>query len=197
MENNKLKSSTAILIALIVVIVGIILIVKNKKTDEVLTPGEASTSSESVLGSIFKKKKTPVEPLPEEGPIKADEAVWEEETPFYTTTRIPESTMSVRSDYVISLEDEHDGIYTFVGPSNYLESVKYFSEPDSHPTVGGVLLSYSGSETFGDREYKIYKKLTGDAMTYYYIENENVGLLFSTETTDGLVSVDLSTVTLK
>lgn len=199
MENKKLKSSIAILVAVIVVIVGIVLIGKNRKTEEVVTPGEVATSSESVISSIFKKKpKASVEPVAEEGTIEAEKAVWEEETPFYTTTKIPESTMNLRSGYAISLDNDDDNVYEIVGPSNYEEVVRYYDKPTDVPEVeGGVNLSKVGRITFGDNEYEIFEKMSGDALTYYYIKNENVGLLFSTETSGGLVGVDLASVTLK
>lgn len=199
MENKKLKSSIAILVAVIVVIVGIVLIVKNKKSSEVVTTEVAPTSTESVISSIFKKKpKAPVTPLPEDGVVEAEKAVWEEETPFYTSTKIPESTMNLRSGYAISLDNDDDNVYEVVGPSNYEEAVRYYDNPTDVPEVeGGVNLSRVGRITFGDNEYQIFEKMTGDALTYYYIKNENVGLLFSTETSGGLVGVDLASVTLK
>lgn len=200
MENKKLKSSIAILVAVIVVIVGIVLIVNNKKNnEEVINPEGSPTSTESVISSIFKKKpKASVEPVAEEGTIEAEKAVWEEETPFYTTTKIPESTMNLRSGYAISLDNDDDNVYEIVGPSNYEEVVRYYDNPTDVPEVeGGVNLSKVGRITFGDNEYQIFEKMSGDALTYYYIKNENVGLLFSTETSGGLVGVDLASVTLK
>ncbi len=200
MENKKLKSSIAILVAVIVVIVGIVLIVKSKKNkEEVINPEGSPTSTESVISSIFKKKpKAPAEPVKEEGPVEAEKAVWEEETPFYTTTKIPESTMNLRSGYAISLDNDDSNVYEIVGPSNYEEMVRYYDNPTDVPEVeGGVNLSRVGRITFGDNEYQIFEKMTGDALTYYYIKNENVGLLFSTETSGGLVGVDLASVTLK
>lgn len=115
---------------------------------------------------------------------------------YYQENIIPEAKVFINYPYNLVSPVPGSSVYEIAGDSQFSEGIKYYANPVETPTAfNGTTLTYQGTQTFGDNTYSVYAN--ANLVKYYYIKNENVGLLFMSSSTSELRSVDLALVELE